>query len=118
MKREEQAKQACTNWVCNEHKDGDELRILDAYISAVAWADAHPNWISVEDELPKTIDKTIEGKEFTATCFVCNRYNEYYAAYYVHCNDEWCGWYDEDGNEIVDVTHWMEIVPPEKGGAK
>ena len=67
--------------------------IHNAFLEGVAWADSHPQWIPVEDELPKE-----QGKYM----FRLSNGDMYYATYYPKL-------------KLLDnVTHWMEIVPPRK----
>jgi len=61
------------------------------------WADSHPHWISVEDELPNDgVDVlTVNKFNFQVVCF---RFRGY--------------WFSRYGNEYNDITHWMPL--PEK----
>ena len=79
------------NW---EHiRKGAELW----FIRGAIWADSHPNWISVEEELPKE-----KGKYM----FRLSNGDMYYETYYPKL-------------KLLDnVTHWMEIQPPRKEDKK
>ena len=57
------------------------------------YAQTHPNWISVEDELPKE-----KGKYM----FRLSNGDMYYETYYPKLK------------LVANVTHWMEIQPPRK----
>lgn len=97
MTREEQIKQAAEK--SSEHIS--DLVWNFAYrahfIAGAEWADAHPNWISVEDELPK------DG-QYTATI---NKAGVQDVRHYSHGK-----WYSNFGNEYNDITHWMPLPPP------
>lgn len=84
--------------------------IEDAYYQGMVDADAHPHWISVEDELPKNRESIL----FTdGGCVYSGRY--YGGRYYGDKGD----WVDfcEVSTLIEDVTHWMPLPePPKKGG--
>lgn len=62
----------------------------------VEWADAHPHWISVEDELPKERD--------------------WYLIYDTNMGHDVCMWYGDCWGNCYKVTHWMPLpAPPMKG---
>lgn len=61
------------------------------------WADEHPNWISVEDELPKDMLQSlclVVTKGVVAVGFYYNDYKQWFATGY--CN-----------LKPIEVTHWM-----------
>ena len=74
----------------------DDIEIAKTYERAYqqGWkdADSHPNWIPVEEELPKE-----KGKYM----FKLSNGDMYYATYYPKLK------------LLGNVTHWMEIVPPQ-----
>lgn len=75
------------------------------FIKGSEWADAHPNWISVEDELPP-IDRAIAYK-FSKKVLVSDG-EHIHASRYSYNTGEWL---------VVDiiVTHWMPLPNlPEK----
>lgn len=80
--------------------------IEDAFIEGAWWADAHPHWISVDDELPK-IGKDVLVLREDGEMQVAHQYNE-----------EIARWWSVDGFPLKNnITHWM-LLPqaPKKGG--
>jgi len=72
-------------------------KVMSAYeigfIDGCVWADSHPNWISVDEELPKE-----QGKYM----FRLSNGDMCYETYYPKL-------------KLLDnITHWMPIVPPRK----
>lgn len=109
MNRQEQIKQAAKEYA----DDGpDKVQNIIAQVGfemGAEWADEHPHWISVDDELPPIRQGVIAYNGVT------NR----------------IAWVLEDGSWIADthkewerncfkqypVTHWMPLpAPPKKGG--
>lgn len=80
------------------HPYAKQYKVMSAYeigfIEGAVWADAHPHWISVEDELPQKNGMYIflqSGIIYTAM---------YYKSIGLH----------------RDVTHWMPLpLPPKEG---
>lgn len=72
----------------------------DAFEAGVEWADGHPRWISVEDELPKgeeAICLLDNGERVIMECDMVDKMNRYSTHHY--------------------ITHWMPLPePPKKGG--
>ena len=72
-----------------------------------AFADAHPHWISVDDELPKDSGGFYLSVDKNGEIW----YRQYTKLY---------GWRSVVGNMFIsglDVTHWMPTPqPPKKGG--
>lgn len=76
--------------------------VQDAFEQGAEWADKHPRWISVEDELPK------DGI-YTATI---NKVGFQAVRYYKGGK-----WFSSYGNEYGDITHWLPLPQaPKKGG--
>ena len=74
------------------------------FMRGAKWADEHPHWISVEDEMPR------DGQH-TATI---NKAGFQAVRYYKGGK-----WFSSYGNEYGDITHWMPLPqPPKKGGEK
>jgi len=67
--------------------------VENACVEMAEWVDQHPQWISVEEELPKE-----KGKYM----FRISNGDMYYETYYPKLK------------LVANVTHWMEIVPPRK----
>ena len=74
-----------------------------------------PHWISVDDRRPKLkhmyedtqcSDKVIvtNGEYRTSACWVHNIWAG------------WYGWFTDGDEELKDVTHWMPMPQPPKGG--
>ncbi len=89
MTRQKQIEKAAT-----AKSRGETPYFFDAFIAGAEWADAHPHWISVEDELPK------DG-EYVATI---NTVGVKDVRHYSHGK-----WYSNFGNEYDDITHWMPL---------
>jgi len=72
------------------------------------YAQTHPNWISVEEELPKK-----RGQYFVYTAAGQSWQSELMQ----DKSGEWC-WFCSPMaiGAIANVTHWMPIVPPRKEG--
>lgn len=74
------------------------------FINGAEWADEHPHWISVNDELPKEHFKDSSSK----WVLVCTPLGSVYIDSYNHKNKEWV-------NNRKSVTHWMPLpAPPHK----
>ena len=71
------------------------------FIDGCVWADSHPHWISVEEELPK------ENQYVIAYNGVFNE---------IHLCDFHDGIFEDFYGPFTDgkITHWMPIVPPRK----
>ena len=67
--------------------------LLSAFRAGAQWADQYPNWIPVEDELPKEQGKYMFRLSNGDMC-----YETYYPKLKL----------------VANVTHWMPIVPPKK----
>lgn len=93
MTREEEIRQAQVAIYGTEN-----CRAAEHFEQGASWADAHPHWISVEDELPKEKGWYLvtDGDKFTSTT-------------------RWFGsfW----GVGYYRPTHWMPL-PSLKGGEK
>lgn len=77
-------------WKTKKHNlTGDQL---EALTFALEWADSHPNWTSVDDELPK---------EDGTYWFYNSETQGVYASYF---------WADLTLNE--NISHWMRIKKP------
>ena len=63
--------------------------IIQALAFALRWADAHPNWISVEDELPEE--------------------RGWYLVYDANMSHDVCMWYGGCWGDCYNVTHWMPL---------
>ena len=78
------------------------------FIHGAEWADSHPQWISVEDELPidyEPVLAVVGGNHFAFVGICLNKKT----------------WYCEIQNkatEIIGITHWCHLPQPPKGGEK
>lgn len=77
------------------------------FMRGAKWADAHPHWISVEDEFPidyEPVLAVVGGNHFAFVGICLNKKT----------------WYCEIQNkatEIIGITHWMPLPqPPKEGG--
>ena len=71
-------------------------------INGAEWADEHPHWISVDEELPPTSDKDDESDDYLTVDSDGDKNVGYY-----NKMDEL--WFSCDGH-ILDVTHWMPML--------
>ena len=80
--------------------------LLSAFRAGAQWADSYPNWIPVEDELPKE-----RGQYFVYTAADQSWQSEWMqdksGEWHWFCSPMTVG-------TIANVTHWMPIVPPRK----
>lgn len=87
------------------------------FVAGAEWADAHPRWISVEDELPPARDSyDCLSNQVLATDGV-----DICLSTYNHDEDT-KAWFTYDLWPFVNVTHWMPLPSvehlKEKGGEK
>lgn len=87
------------------HPYAKQHKVMSAYeigfIEGAVWADKHPRWISVHDKLPK------DGQH----AVTINKVGVQDVRHYSHGK-----WYSNFGNEYDDITHWMPLPQPPKGG--
>ena len=80
-------------------------KVMSAYevgfIDGCVWADSHPHWISVEDELPKE-----NGRLF----LVCVKDGKVCESAYDVEDDIW---YRQSGT-VLNPTHWMPMPQPSR----
>lgn len=82
------------------------VHIANAWYAAVKWADQHPHWIPVEEELPKIPKNDWKSDN---VLFVVN--GEIFYGY--HGKYTWHTPFLSFNNH--DVTHWMPLpAPPRK----
>lgn len=78
-----------------------------AFRMGAEWADAHPHWISVEDELPPKQP----NREQSKNVLVRTNSGRTKIEYYDYGNDVIKEWWE------YNITHWMPLPsPPKKGG--
>lgn len=87
----------------DNHGDVEDI-VASAFIDGVNYADQHPHWISVEDELPPRFVLDPNDSLFVLTYGLRT-----IVAFYKYDKGEWIG--------NTEVTHWMPFPqPPKKGG--
>jgi len=96
--------------------------IIHALAFALKWCNAHPNWISVEDELPEKGDIVIVMQDaygnihFTACEFISAMQLCDVTDFHVR-SDAYLGITKKAEITLGAVTHWMPLPePPKKGG--
>lgn len=67
----------------------------------------HTDWISVEDRLPRKQNTVLVCRQNDLITWVD------FASYVQVDNGTWY-WYDQQGFDIHDVTHWQPIILPKK----
>ena len=76
------------------------------FIDGAKWADQHPAWVSVEEELPEENTAPLVRMDLT------EKFGEETILYDVVV-------FDRNGfNTPYKVTHWMQITPPVKKGGQ
>ena len=119
MTREEQMMAAADAYAAGAYADepvcfSTEEAICETINDFVAgWraADAHPQWIPVEEELP---EKENEFEDYSKLVVVTNG-KDFWKGMYNYGGEEWLTF---DLWRIDDATHWMPIVPPRKEDKK
>lgn len=98
MTREQQIKQAAT-----AKSRGETPYFFDAFVAGAEWADEHPHWISVEDELPPRWEKYPHLSEDVLSSDGVNVMLNSYD----YSEAEWTY-----GVGISSITHWMPMPQP------
>ena len=95
MAREEKIFKA----MCDAEWGTMDIKTLDAaFLKGARWADAHPNWISVDDALPEENEVVIAFDDRQGTLFT-KRQTIIERNLYTKSNK---------------ITHWMRIPAPPK----
>jgi hypothetical protein len=103
MKRQEQIEKAAT-----AKSRGETPYYYDAFVEGAEWADAHPHWISVADELPPRWEKY----PYLSKDVLCTDGVNVMVNYYDYNEAEWTY-----GVGMSTITHWMHLpTEPMKGG--
>ena len=100
MKRQDEL-----NEVWCKYRGKCSTEIIQALAFALRWCDAHPNWISVEDELPP---KESEYDDLSNNVLATDG-KEIYESVYNHDFEEW---FTHDLWAINNITHWMPMPAP------
>ena len=99
MTREEQIREAA------RRHDYDDVVFGEIFAEGARWADAHPHWISVEDELPPK-ESEYDG---LSNNVLATDSKEIYESVYNHDFEEW---FTHDLWAINNITHWMPMPAP------
>lgn len=114
MTREEEKKKARWEYVSKRLANPDfptynaEYELETAFDKGAEWADAHPHWISVEDELPidyEPVLAVVGGNHFAFVGICLNK-------------TTWYCVIQNKATEIIGITHWMPLPPPPKKGGE
>lgn len=95
MTRQEELVQAARK----EYPEWEEAQCH--FIDGAHYADSHPHWISVKDELPPTSDRDDESED----CLIVDEDGDMNVGYYNKMDKTW---FSCDGY-ILGVTHWMPL---------
>lgn len=120
MTRDEQIIQASDKWTYQKPPQYSELvhktrKVMCAYqvgfIDGAVWADTHPGWVSVEDELPPKEENVLiwssGSKEAMIGYYIGRNWQRKTNDFYSYVDDGY--WHN--------VTHWMPLPAlPKKGG--
>jgi len=98
MAREEEIKEAAQKEMS---KYPNFCITAPAFRMGAEWADSHPHWISVKDELPPTSDKDDESDDY----LIVDSDGDMNVGYYNKMDELW---FSCDGH-ILDATHWMPL---------
>lgn len=112
MTRDEEIREAAGQVAIRDNKGqyahGFLMQALrEAFTEGAEWADGHPRWISVEDELPKMETEVLMvSSGCTDTLFG------------YRCKAGKNGWYCyNDDDYWHNITHWQHLPqPPKEGG--
>lgn len=99
VKRDKERQKAAEDY-CNNLIGEATFGMYVAHKAGSKWADEHPHWISVKEELPP------QGE-----CVLVTNGKSYWQNLYSHKEK---GWAVND----TSVTHWMPLPPPPKEGGE
>ena len=105
MTRQEEQKKIAMRYAHDELKDNHapiEVIVAAAFLNGIDYAEHHPHWISVEDELPP---KNSEYDALSNNVFATDG-KEIYESVYNHDFEEW---FTHDLWAINNITHWMPL---------
>ena len=103
MTREEQIKEAARQRADQYDHPSKWSDTYYGFIDGAKWADSHPHWISVEEELPPENGKTQQSISVWATDGLTSGEFRY--------NFDTKTWTDMWGDPF-DITHWMPLPQP------
>ena len=105
MTREEQINEAAARY-CVMYGIGDLFDTMAGFKEGAEWADSHPQWIPVEEELP---EKDNEFEDYSKLVVVTDG-KDFYKGMYNYGGE--C-WLTHDLWPIEDATYWMEVQLPQ-----
>ena len=91
--------------------------VAAAFLNGIDYAEHHPNWISVEDELPPYGQQVLAYSEHATDYGIwwSERHGE--GGDFLNLDSNGFSTLRYDDNEPIQVTHWMPLhEPPKKGG--
>lgn len=98
MTREEEIKLTADKYCLDEY-----TRL--GFVAGAEWADAHPHWISVEDELPP---KKSEYDDLSNNVLATDGKEIYESVY----NYDFEDWFTHDMWGLDNITHWCYLPQP------
>ena len=93
-----------------KHMNKCITEIMQALAFALRWCEEHPQWISVEDELPPLKQRVLIYDEDEDVMIVDERQEDYYNNSGTNTGWEW--------SSELDPTHWMPLPQAPKGGGR
>jgi hypothetical protein len=99
MTRQENIQEAAAKYV----EQGFPDTFIAGFLYGAMWAEQHPNWISVKDELPPENCKTQQSISVLATDGLTSGEFRY--------NFDTKTWTDMFGDPF-DITHWIPLLQP------
>ena len=103
MSREEQRAKAAHEYIQSDSvAAGNEVLAFGDFINGAKWADFHPQWIPVEEELPEVGEKVI---------FYSPDLEDWLSGA-IQSDGRW--WCEEYASHFTDVTLWMKPQLPRK----
>ena len=113
MKREEELKKIAKRYAQDELKDNHgqvEDIVAAAFLNGIDYAENHPRWISVEDELPERDEDVLILTPQNLVHIAAYKYRNWQTKAHVFASGI-------DGYTWNNVTHWQHLPqPPKKGG--
>lgn len=118
MTRDEEIKEAAVSFCkAEEAPNGFAFIPQSSFIVGALWADSHPRWISVEDELPERDEDVLILTPQNLVHIAAYKYRNWQTKAHVFASGI-------DGYTWNNVTHWQHLPQPpkketnKKGGEK
>jgi hypothetical protein len=103
MTREEEIKEAAVSFCrVEEAPDGFAFIPQSSFVVGALWADEHPHWISIADELPP---KKSEYDDLSNNVLATDGKEIYESVY----NHDFEDWFTHDMWGLDNITHWMPL---------